>query len=69
MTLLYMYMYMYMHYNNEYMRKLSLPLCPHMSFHADPLVLHLQFIHDGHLPCWSCQHDHDENTAERLRQI
>ena len=36
---------------------------------SDSLVLHLQLLHDGHLPGGLGVHDSDENAAEGLRQI
>ena len=36
---------------------------------TDPLVLHFQLIHDGHLPGGVSQHDPHEGTQEGLCQV
>mmetsp|Transcript_23081 Transcript_23081/g.44117 ORF Transcript_23081/g.44117 Transcript_23081/m.44117 type:complete len:231 (-) Transcript_23081:871-1563(-) len=35
----------------------------------DPLVLHLQLVHDGHLSHWTGVPDSDAHAAQRLRQV
>ena len=47
---------------------LSLSLTSFLSA-SDPLVLHIQLIHDGHLPGGAGQHDPHEDPPQRLRQI
>jgi len=36
---------------------------------VDSLVFHLQLIHDGDIPRWSCEHDSDEDSSQRLRTV
>ena len=38
-------------------------------FFLDPLVQHLQLVHDGHLPGGLGHHDPDANSEEGLRQV
>jgi len=37
--------------------------------HADPLVLHLQLVHDGHLPGRTRLHDSHAHAAQGLRAL
>ena len=39
------------------------------TFAADPLVLHLQLLHDGDIPGGPGEHDPHEDTAQGLCQI
>ena len=38
-------------------------------FGSDSLVLHLQLLHDGHLPGGSGEYDSHEDSEEGLRQV
>ena len=40
-----------------------------LSFFSDSLVQYFQLVYDGDIFGWPCQHDINENTEKRLRQI
>lgn len=42
---------------------------PRCTLRADPLVLHLQLVHDGDLPGGSGEHDPDAHPAQGLRPL